>query len=73
MIDVLKGARAYSNYDISGIIQQLKEKKEWLIKEIPDEFGDGRLNFDVDAFFAEGLPKRYIPNYDWRSQEQCRM
>lgn len=64
MIDILKGARAYSNYDISGIIRQLKAKKEWLIKEFPDEFGDGRLNFDVDAFFAEGLPKRYISNYD---------
>jgi hypothetical protein len=53
IISILKGARLYSNYDISGIIQQLKDKKEWLIREYPEEFGPDKWDFDVDKSFAD--------------------
>lgn len=64
ILDILKGARIYSDYDISVIVQQLKEKKEWLINEYPDEFGQDKWNFDVDACFAEVLPLRHISGND---------
>jgi len=53
ILEVLKGARRFSNYDITGIIQQIKEKKDWLINKYPNEFGPDRLSFDVDEYFAE--------------------
>ena len=53
IIDILKGARLYSNYDISGFIQQLKEKKEWLIKQFPEEFGHNKWYFNVEQCFFE--------------------
>ena len=53
ILDILKGARRYSSYDITGIIQQIKEKKDWLINRFPDEFGPHRWSFDVDECFAE--------------------
>ncbi len=63
IISTLRGAEIYSNYDISSIIEQLKEKKEWLMNEYPDEFGPERWHFDVDACFTEpfdnGLPPKY--------------
>lgn len=62
IIKILRGAQIYSNYDISGMIEQLKEKKEWLVKECPDEFGPEHWNFDVDVCFSEpfdnGHPKK---------------
>lgn len=51
IIGILKGAREYSDYDISDFIVQLKEKKEWLAYEYPGEFGLQRWNFDVDDCF----------------------
>ena len=54
IIDILKGARLYSNYDISGIIQQLKEKKDWLINKHPEEFGSDKWDFDIDSCFDNG-------------------
>lgn len=63
IISVLRGAQIYSNYDISSIVEQLKEKKEWLVNEYPDEFGPERWDFDVDACFSEpfdnGHPQKY--------------
>lgn len=63
IISVLRGASIYSEYDISGIIQQLKEKKEWLIREYPDEFGPGKWSFDVDACFSEPFQNGHPPRY----------
>jgi hypothetical protein len=53
IIRILKGALIYSNYDISDIVQQLKEKKEWLIKTYPEEFGQDKWDFDVDIYFDD--------------------
>jgi hypothetical protein len=53
IISTLKGAQLYSDYDISGIIQQIKEKKDWLINSFPKEFGPGKWDFDVDKYFSE--------------------
>ena len=53
IISTLKGARRYSDYDITGIIQQIKEKKDWLISRYPDEFGPHRWRFDIDECFAD--------------------
>ena len=52
IIGILKGARLHSGYGISVIIQQLKEKKDWLIKTYPKEFGPDKWSFDVDRCFA---------------------
>jgi hypothetical protein len=53
IISILKGAQRYSAYDISGFIQQLKDKKDWLVREYPYEFGPDKWNFDVEKCFAE--------------------
>ncbi len=64
ILDVLKGAQIYSNYDIAPIICQLKEKIEWLRKAHPDEFGEKQWHFDLDKWkqepFKNGLPPRYV-------------
>lgn len=52
ILAVLKGAEKFSGYDISGIVQQLREKKRILIENHPDEFGPGRLDFDIDQWLA---------------------
>ena len=55
IIGILKGARLYSNYDISEFIKQLQHKKEWLISEYPEAFGSDKWNFDVDECFSQSL------------------
>lgn len=64
ILDVLKGAEIYSNYDITPIICQLKEKIKWLRKAHPDEFGEEQWRFDLDKWkqepFKNGLPPRYV-------------
>lgn len=40
ILTVLRGARDYSGYDIAPLLEQLKEKAEWLRKEYPHEFGN---------------------------------
>ena len=64
ILDVLQGAKIYSNYDIASIICQLKEKVEWLRKAYPDEFGEEQWKFDLDIRmqkpFDNGLPRRYV-------------
>lgn len=63
IVDILQGARLYSGYDISGMIQQIKEKKEWLIHKYPDEFGPEHWNFDVDKQFATPLENGHPPKF----------
>ena len=63
IINILQGARLYSDYDISGIIRQIKEKKDWLIHEYPDEFGPERWSFDVDRRFAAALENGHLPKF----------
>ena len=58
IIGILKGARRYSDYDISGIIQQLKEKEDWLTSKFPEEFGSDKWSFDVDKCFEDDDDKR---------------
>ena len=53
IVTMLRGARKYSGMDITPFIEQLKEKKEWLQAEFPDEFGPERWNIDVDRMFEE--------------------
>lgn len=53
IISILRGAQKYSNYDISSFVQSIKDKKEWLIYEYPDEFGPHRWSFDVERSFAQ--------------------
>lgn len=63
ILDVLKGAQIYSNYDIAPIICQIKDKMAWLRKTYPDEFCDEKWRFDLDEWmqkpFKNGLPPRY--------------
>ena len=64
ILDVLKGAQIYSNYDITPIICQLKKKIEWLRKAHPDEYSEEQWHFDLDKWkqepFKNGLPPRYV-------------
>ena len=60
IISILQGAQFYSNYDISGFIQQLKGKKDWLVKAYPNEFGPDKWNFDVDECFSRSLKRSRV-------------
>ena len=53
IITILKGAKKYSGYDISSLIAQLKQKKDWLQATYPDEFGPDKWDIDVDKLFEE--------------------
>ena len=53
IVSILQGAQLYSGYDITGIIQQIKEKKAWLAAKYPNEFGPDKWDFDVDKRFSE--------------------
>ena len=57
IIDILKGARQFSNYDIASFIEQLKEKVEWLKKEYPEEFLVRNWHYDVEKDFAVPLKR----------------
>lgn len=63
ILDVLKGAQIYSNYDIAPIIYQIKDKMAWLRETYPEEFGIGKWVFDLDNWmqqpFKNGLPPKY--------------
>ena len=63
IITILKGARKHSGYDITSFIQQLREKKDWLVNEYPDEFGPDRWSFDVDKCFSEEFDNGHPPQY----------
>lgn len=71
IISILKGAREHSDYDISGIIEQLREKKDWLIQKYPDEFGPHRWDFDVDKCFAKPFDNMLPPKYYALTLEDC--
>lgn len=51
MLDFLAAARKYSDFDISGIIEGIKEKLRILKEKHPGEFGN--FHFDVDGWFAK--------------------
>ena len=63
ILDVLKGARMFSEYDIAPIIEQIREKQHILIENYPDEFGPHKWSFDLDEWMAEeyhsGRPTYY--------------
>jgi len=55
ILDVLKGAKIYSNYNIEPIIEQIKIKKKILREKHPEEFGEGKWDFDIDSYMNEPL------------------
>ncbi len=55
ILTFLKAAKIYSNYDITPIVEQLREKQIWLATEYPDEFGPGKWQFDIDKWLEEPL------------------
>lgn len=69
IIDILKGARLYSGFDITPIIEQIKEKEKWLRNKYPDEFSEERWKYDVDAKFAEDISsfaRKRIHDVEWQ-------
>lgn len=64
ILDVIKGAQIYSNFDITPIICQIKEKIKWLRKAHPDEYSEEQWHFDLDEWmqepFKNGLPPKYV-------------
>lgn len=63
ILDILQGAKIYSNYDIEPIVAQIKEKEEWLRATHPDEFSFEKWKFNLiermKRPFSNGLPPRY--------------
>ncbi|MBO4999534.1 MAG: hypothetical protein J6C58_01730, partial [Bacteroidaceae bacterium] len=57
IIDILKGARQYSGYDITPIIEQIRQKIEWLRNAYPDHFGLDEWQYDLDKDFSEDISK----------------
>ncbi len=55
ILDFLIGARDYSGYDISALVEQLREKKRWLQATYPDEFGPGKWDFDIDKWLTKPI------------------
>ena len=55
IITILCGARKYSGFDIKPFIEQVRQKKEWLQKAHPREFGEDVWVCDVDLLFVESL------------------
>ena len=55
ILTVLKGAREVSNYDISPIIGQIKDKVEMLAEKYPEDFGKDQWDFDADEYFSHGF------------------
>lgn len=55
IIDILKGARQYSGYDITPIIEQIREKEKWLRNAYPDHFSLENWKYDLDEVFAEEI------------------
>ena len=64
ILDILKGAKIYSDYNIEPIIEQIKEKKKILQEKHPEEFGEEKWSFDIDKYVKEDLifykPKKRI-------------
>lgn len=63
ILDILKGAQIYSDFDIAPIICQMKDKMAWLRETYRDEFCEEKWGFDLDEWmqkpFDNGLPPRY--------------
>ena len=55
IIDMLKGARQYSGYDITPLIEQIRAKMVWLRDRFPDEFGEDNWKYDLDEAFSQGI------------------
>lgn len=55
ILTVLKGVREFSNYDISPIIEQIKDKVEMLAEKYPEDFGKDQWDFDADEYFSHGF------------------
>ena len=55
ILTVLKGAREFSNYDISPIIGQIKDKVAMLAEKYPEDFGKDQWDFDADEYFSYGF------------------
>ena len=55
IIDILKGARQYSGYDITPIIEQIREKEKWLRNAYPDHFSHENWKYDLDEVFTEEI------------------
>ena len=68
ILDVLKGAERFSDYDISAIVEQLRDKKRILIEKHPDEFGPNKWDFDVDKW----LEKEYANYRPTCFSRECR-
>lgn len=58
IIDILKGAKKYSNYDIAPIIEKLKEKEKWLRETYPEHFGCDNWKYDIEEDFKSDISKQ---------------
>lgn len=63
ILGVLKGAQKYSDYDISAIIDQIKEKQKVFKEKHPSDYEIECDNFDVDAYFAKDFESGHPPKF----------
>ena len=63
ILDVLKGARKYSDMDIAPIIEQIKKKQQCFKENHPRDYQSECGNFDADACFREDFDNRHHPKY----------
>lgn len=51
ILQMLKAIKRYSNYDISKIIVQLKDKLNWFKDNYPEDYKNISPNFNIDDYF----------------------
>lgn len=63
ILNILKGAQIYSGYDISGILEQIKEKQQWLKEAHPRDYEHEAEGFDVDKWSQEEFYNGHPPKF----------
>jgi len=53
IITMLKAIRKYSNYDITPIVQQLKDKQQWYKETFPEDYEKECKNLNLDDVFSK--------------------
>ena len=57
IITILKGARKYSGYDITPIIEKVKDELRFLKEKYPEHYSEENFRFDFEERFSQ--------IYDW--------
>lgn len=53
IVNMLKAIKKFSNYDITPIVQQLKDKQQWYKEHFPDDYKRECSKLNLDDEFSE--------------------